>query len=170
MKRICAYLCVASNSLSIGLGDDDCLGIRRYRANRFRKYRCAQCQVEDNAGLMSDSEKLNRVHLGETPVCPDCGAATKAGDFSVGQSVSSLVIDGLAWPDLFFTARGDSRWSRESMGFDKRSGWFCPKCGFIMIRGVVAAKVEEDLRNRAKISTDRQLLPKYAERKKDERG
>lgn len=117
--------------------------------------------------FMSEPEMPNPVRMGETPVCPDCGAATKAGDFSVGQSVSSLVIDGLAWPDLFFTARGDSVWSREAVGLDKRSGWFCPKCGFIMIRGVVASKVEEDLRNRVKIAADRQILPKYETRKND---
>jgi hypothetical protein len=78
----------------------------------------------------------------------------------VGQSVSSLVIDGPAWPDLFFTACGDSQWSRESVELDKRSGWLCPKCGFVLIRGPVAAKVEEDLRNRVKIAADRKLLPK----------
>ncbi len=54
------------------------------------------------------------------------------------------------------------------MGLDKRSGWLCQKCGFILIRGAVAAKVEEDLRNRAKIEADRRLLPKYEVRKKDE--
>lgn len=116
---------------------------------------------------MAESVKPTPVRLDETPVCPDCGAATKAGDFSVGQSVSSLVIDGLAWPDLFFTARGDSVWSREAVGLDKRSGWLCPKCGFILIRGVVAAKVEEDLRNRVKITADRQILPKFEAEQND---
>ena len=82
--------------------------------------------------------------------------------------MSSLVIDGLAWPDLFFPERGDSKWSREAVGFDKRSGWFCPKCGFILILGAVAAKVEEDLRNRVKIAADRQILPKFDQGKKDE--
>jgi tRNA(Ile2) C34 agmatinyltransferase TiaS len=110
---------------------------------------------------MSESKKQNPVRLGETPVCPDCGAATQSGDFSVGQSVSSLVIDGPAWPDLFFTARRDSKWTRKSMGLDKRSGWLCSKCGFILIRGAVAAKVEEDLRDRISVTADRQMLPSY---------
>ncbi len=74
--------------------------------------------------------------------------------------MTGLVLDGLAWPDLFFTARGDSKWTRESMALDKRSGWLCPKCGFILIRGAVAAKVEEDLRNRTQIQADREVLPK----------
>ena len=37
-----------------------------------------------------------------------------------------------------------------------------------MIRGAVAAKVEEDLRNRVKIAADRQILPKFDQGKKDE--
>lgn len=89
-----------------------------------------------------------------TPASPDCHTLTRAGDFSVGQTMTGTLIAGMALPDLFFTARGKSIWNREVVDVEGHSGWLCPKCGFVMIRGQVASKVEQDLRNREAVTKD----------------
>jgi|GEM_PF-3998131 len=103
---------------------------------------------------MSVSEKTPPGCGTESPACPDCGAATLPGGFTVDQSLPATVVNGPNWvePDLFFTARGDSRFRRQPvMELDDRSAWLCPKCGFILIRGAVASKVESDLRDWTKM-------------------
>ena len=86
------------------------------------------------------------------------------GGFTVNQSLPAMVVNGPNWvePDLFFTARGDSRFRRQPvMELDERYAWLCPKCGFILIRGAVASKVESDLRDWTKIKKDREVLPNF---------
>ncbi|MES2466841.1 MAG: hypothetical protein V4675_06040 [Verrucomicrobiota bacterium] len=103
---------------------------------------------------MPEPEKPNTEHMGESPLCPDCGEATRRGVFTLGQTKFDWWFNGWSLTQLFFKEDGRTKKSGNSIiswvDIPPRIGWCCPKCGFAMIKGKEASKTEDELRQRRK--------------------